>query len=231
LLHYNGIALEAMLKHDTVTNCNKAADAESSGVCPSLAEPLDFSVSADEARAVNQRLRKKGASAGKQSIVRRTPLRAGAGRKVRGSTNRRAELLSRLEAARELPANSTYARHRKACLEKALQLLDCERCAARFPPCHIQAQQVPARLDGPGSSCPSPWRCGCTAVYVLPTVVVKEAERKQSFLRTEAPSSRASWKPSSRALTCELRERHHLSGAVAEPRLAPSNRQARRMLC
>ncbi len=36
-------------------------------------------------------------------------------------------LLAQLEAVQKLPRNSNYARHRKACLEKAITLLELDR--------------------------------------------------------------------------------------------------------
>ena len=85
-----------------------------------------------DARAIRAQLRKKRAGAAKQSLARRAPLRtANTSRTAAGAGDRRAELLAALEAAERLPLRSAYARHRRACLEKALQLLDLERCAAQ----------------------------------------------------------------------------------------------------
>ena len=88
-------------------------------------------LSVKDARVIGTQLRKKHATAAKQSLTRRASLRiATACKEAAGGSNRRAELLAALDAAKCLPVRSAYARHRRACLEKALQLLDCERCAA-----------------------------------------------------------------------------------------------------
>lgn len=88
-------------------------------------------LSTADARAIGSQLRKKRASAGKQSLARGAPLRINSAyKKVAGAGDRRVELLTALDAAKRLPLRSAYARHRRACMEKALQLLDCERCAA-----------------------------------------------------------------------------------------------------
>ncbi len=86
-------------------------------------------LSVPEQRALGQQLHKRRAAAAKHSLVRRAPIRGGVHRPAAGSGDRREELLAGLEAARRLPARSAYARHRRSCLEKALALLDYQRCA------------------------------------------------------------------------------------------------------
>lgn len=70
----------------------------------------------------------------KRSVSRHGPLEAGLKAKTRKPIqegNSYAEihdqLLVQLESAQKLPQNSTYARHRKACLQKALVLLELTR--------------------------------------------------------------------------------------------------------
>ena len=110
----------------------EATDADELTACTGSGNVCDEPLSDADARAIRAQLRKKHASAAKQSLTRRVPLRnASTCRTAAGAGDRRAELLAALEAARRLPLRSAYARHRRACLEKALQLLDLERCAAQ----------------------------------------------------------------------------------------------------
>ena len=126
-MQLTGAHRESMSHHDAET---KEADEPAARTCSErvCVEPL----SAADARAIGTQLRKKRATAAKQSITRRVPLRTASACKeaAGGSSRRHTELLAALDAAKRLPVRSAYARHRRACLEKALQLLDCERCAA-----------------------------------------------------------------------------------------------------
>lgn len=111
-------------------------------------------LSIPEQRALGQLLHKRRAAAAKHSLVRRAPIRGGVHRPAAGSGDRREELLAGLEAARRLPAGSAYARHRRSCLEKALALLDCQRCGPslgvplvfRVRPWHTRQQRPAASL-------------------------------------------------------------------------------------
>ena len=107
-------------------------DADELTACTGTGSNCDEPLSDADARAIRTQLRKKRAGAAKQSLTRRAPLRtASTSRTAAGAGDHRAELLAALEAAKRLPQRSAYARHRRACLEKALQLLDLERCAAQ----------------------------------------------------------------------------------------------------
>lgn len=106
-------------------------DADELTACTGSGSRCDEPLSGADAQAVGTQLRKRRASAAKQSLTRRAPLRTtSACRTAASAGDRRAELLAALEAAERLPLRSAYARHRRACLEKALQLLDLERSAA-----------------------------------------------------------------------------------------------------
>lgn len=79
----------------------------------------------------NHQLRGRKKAASKRSIVRNTPL--GVLKKTRSTPkiedyhNARTMILISQAAVEKLPRNSAYARHRKACLGKALMLLDSQR--------------------------------------------------------------------------------------------------------
>ena len=86
-------------------------------------------LSTDAKLAINKAIRQKRVSRQKGSIERRPPLRL----KTRARTqldlqeDHLAALLQAKEAAGSLPKQSSYARHRKACIEKALSLLNMQR--------------------------------------------------------------------------------------------------------
>ena len=111
---------------------NETKDADKLTARTGSGSNCDEPLSDTDAWAIRTQLRKKHTIAVKQSIARRAPLRtASTFRTAAGAGDRRAELLAALKAAERLPLRSAYARHRRACLEKALQLLDLERCAAQ----------------------------------------------------------------------------------------------------
>ena len=86
-------------------------------------------LSTDAELAVNKALRKRRTSRQKGSTERRPPLRL----KTRAKTQldlqeeHLAALLQAKDAASCLPKQSAYARHRRACIEKALSLLNMQR--------------------------------------------------------------------------------------------------------
>ena len=90
-------------------------------------------LSRDAKLAINRALKHRRTSRPKGSIERRSPLRL----KPRARTQldlqeeHLAALLKAKEAASRLPKQSAYARHRLACIEKALSLLNMQR----YGPC------------------------------------------------------------------------------------------------
>lgn len=104
--------------------------AESGHDLSSLALSLEGDGLATDAKlAINKAVRQRRASRQKGSIEKRLPLRL----KPRARTlldlheDHLAALLKAKEAASRLPKQSSYARHRMACLEKALSLLNMQR--------------------------------------------------------------------------------------------------------
>ncbi len=95
----------------------------------------------EEALIAASQLQKRRRAAAKRSITKSSPLKDR--RKERPSTQAerdsetRAAILEAQAATDKLPANSAYARHRRACLSKALQLLDMRRRAR--PARHMHA--------------------------------------------------------------------------------------------
>ena len=87
----------------------------------------------EEALIAASQLQKRKRATAKRAITRNSPLKDR--HKERPSTQAerdsetRAAILDAQAAAEKLPANSAYARHRRACLSKALQLLDMRRRA------------------------------------------------------------------------------------------------------
>lgn len=98
--------------------------------------------------AASSQLQKRRRAAAKKAITRNTPLKDR--RKERASTQAerdretRAAILEAQAATDKLPANSAYARHRRACLSKALQLLDMRRHERPAQRMHVTGESSPA---------------------------------------------------------------------------------------
>ena len=86
-------------------------------------------LSTDAKLAINKALRQRKACRQKSSLEKRSPLRL----KPRAKTQldlqeeHLSALLQAKEAASRLPKQSSYAKHRMACIEKALSLLNMQR--------------------------------------------------------------------------------------------------------
>jgi hypothetical protein len=92
-------------------------------------EPQAGGLTAEDSLAVNKALKHRRTAKQKSSIERKSPL----GLKPRAKTqlDLQAEKLEALlqakEATSRLPKQSSYAKHRMACIQKALSLLDMQR--------------------------------------------------------------------------------------------------------
>lgn len=93
------------------------------------------------------KIKHKHQASSKRSLSRHGPLNADLKLKTRKPSaenhsydNQRELLLVQLEAVQELPKNSTYAKHRKACLQKAIVLLELNRCQSQDQ-CHFHMRR------------------------------------------------------------------------------------------
>lgn len=93
-----------------------------------MSQDLSISI-ANEAYEIRSKIKSKQQGTSKRSLKKRAPLKTKKGDSPSETVEdkKRQILLEQLEGMQKLPQNSSYARHRKACLQKALTLLELTR--------------------------------------------------------------------------------------------------------
>jgi hypothetical protein len=86
-----------------------------------------------DAQHIASELRSRRSAAGKRNLKASKPLKVLPRTTTADTTSedtdvKRAALKQTLQVLELLPANSAYAKHRRAIIQKALDLLDAERC-------------------------------------------------------------------------------------------------------